>query len=164
MEQYNIETIYQIYANQVYKYLFCLTHNVTLSEDLTQETFYIAVKEIRHFRQDCKLFVWLCQIAKNLYYRELKKHKKISIIPFEDINESGIQQHNIENVTINKLDIYSKINRLDEKTREIMSLRLIGDLTFKQISEILRISENSARVIFYRGKQKLKEVDDNGEK
>lgn len=63
----NIEEIYQQYAQTVYKYLFCLTGKEDISEDLTQETFVIAVKEIAKFRGECKISVWLCQIAKHLW-------------------------------------------------------------------------------------------------
>lgn len=72
----NIEKIYEQHFKTVYKYLFCLTHNQDLSEELTQETFYKAVRKISTFKNDCKMSVWLCQIAKNLYYDELKRNKK----------------------------------------------------------------------------------------
>ncbi len=71
----NMEEIYKTYSNQLYKYLFCLTRNESLSEELSQETFCIAYEQIEKFRGDCKLFVWLCQIAKHLYYAEIKNNK-----------------------------------------------------------------------------------------
>lgn len=72
----NIEEIYKQYFTTVNKYLFCLTRNQDLSEELTQETFYRAVKKIDSFKGDCKISVWLCQIAKNLWYDELNKQKR----------------------------------------------------------------------------------------
>ncbi len=160
MSTQNMEEIYEEYSKQVYKFLFCLTHNDNLSEDLTQETFYIAVKEINKFRGDCKLYVWLCQIAKNLYYKELKKMKKLTTISLNSMNLNNIStENNIENECTNKIDVYHKIDKLDERTKEIIYLRIIGDLSFKKIGEILNISENLARVLFYRGKQKLKGVE-----
>lgn len=71
-----IEEVYKMHSNTVYKYLICLTQDEDISEDLTQETFAIAVKEIKKFKGDCKVSVWLCQIAKHLWYQELKKRKK----------------------------------------------------------------------------------------
>ena len=70
-----MEKIYQEYSETVYKYLFCLTSDADLAEDLTQETFAIAVKNIPKFRGDCKVSSWLCQIAKHLWYKELKRNK-----------------------------------------------------------------------------------------
>ena len=63
----DIEKIYKEYFETVNKYLFCLTRNSDISEELTQETFYKAVKKINTYKGECKMSVWLCQIAKNLW-------------------------------------------------------------------------------------------------
>jgi RNA polymerase sigma-70 factor (ECF subfamily) len=67
--------VYKDYGNQVYKYLVYLTKDAALAEELTQETFYQAIKSIHKFREDCKLSVWLCQIAKYSYYKYIRKHR-----------------------------------------------------------------------------------------
>ena len=87
----NIEEVYRENFNMIYKYLFCLTRNVDIAEELTQETFYIAVKNINSFRGECKISVWLCQIAKNLWYKELKKKSKElcnEVVNIDDTEES----------------------------------------------------------------------------
>jgi len=156
----DMEQIYKQYFETVNKYLFCLTHNSDISEELTQETFYRAVKYINTFKGDCKMSVWLCQIAKNLWYDELKKNKKVEntdeiniLIPSEDNVE--------EKVVLNesKLELYKRLQKLDKQTREVIYLRITGELSFKEIGDILNKTENWARVTFYRGKQKLKECD-----
>ena len=68
----NIEKLYNDYSQTVFKYLFCMTNDAGLSEELTQETFYQAIKSYSNFRGDCKVSVWLCQIAKHLWYKECK--------------------------------------------------------------------------------------------
>ena len=73
----DIEKIYKEYFETVNKYLFCLTHNSDLSEELTQETFYRAVQKINTYKGECKISVWLCQIAKNLWYDYCRKNKRI---------------------------------------------------------------------------------------
>ena len=73
----DIEKIYEEYFEIVNKYLFCLTHNSDISEELTQETFYKAVRKIDTYKGECKISVWLCQIAKNLWYDECRKNKKM---------------------------------------------------------------------------------------
>lgn len=158
----NIEEIYKEHSNTVYKYLFCLTDNEDLSEELTQETFAIAVKEIKKFKGNCKVSVWLCQIAKHLWYKELKKKKKsISIEEIEDLQET----ETIEEIVFNKeekLKLFKDIQKLDEKSRELIYLRMIGNLDFTEIGEILGRTPNWARVNFYRAKQKIREVNKNG--
>ena len=158
----DIEEIYKENFNIVYKYLFCLTHNGDIAEELTQETFYRAVKNIKSFQGKCKMTVWLCQIAKNLWYDELSKKKKNKELNIEDIESESLE--NTEDIAFSnneRRDMYKKIQKLDKFTKEVIILRITGDLTFKQIGDILNKTENCVRVTFYRGKQRLKEVDDN---
>ncbi len=157
----NIEEIYKEYFEIVNKYLFCLTHNNDISEELTQETFYRAVKKIKTYKGECKISVWLCQIAKNLWYDKCRKDKRIVHIDEKEL--FNIQTLNdIEEQIISKEEkvaLYRKLQKLDEKTREVIYLRITGELSFKEIGIILNKTENWARVTFYRGKNKLKEVD-----
>lgn len=157
----NMDEIYEECFETVYKYLFCLTHNSDISEELTQETFYRAVKKIDTYNGKCKISVWLCQIAKHLWYNQCRKNKRIV-----DTDETfDIEDpQNLEEQIIageEKVSLYKKMQNLDEKTREVMYLRITGELSFKEIGEILRKTENWTRVTFYRGKSKLKEVDEN---
>jgi RNA polymerase sigma-70 factor (ECF subfamily) len=159
----NIEEIYEEYFETVNKYLFCLTHNKEISDDLTQETFCRAVENINAFRNECKISVWLCQIAKNLWYNELKKNKKMDHIDDEHISMIPSKEE-VENDVIsnsNKLELYKRLQKLDKQTREVVYLRITGELSFKEIADILNKTENWARVTYYRGKLKLKEGDDN---
>ena len=156
-----IEQIYKEYFETVNKYLFCLTHNNDISEQLTQETFYKAVQKIDTYKGNCKMSVWLCQIAKNLWYNELKKNKRMDLKNVEEL-EYLKSDENLENDYIlkeDKINLYKKIQTLDEQTREVIYLRITGELSFKEIGDILNKTETWARVTFYRGKQKLKEVD-----
>ena len=80
----DIEKIYKEYFETVHKYLFCLTRNNDISEELTQETFCKAVKKIGTYKSECKISVWLCQIAKNLWLDECRKNQMV--ISQEEIN------------------------------------------------------------------------------
>ena len=159
----DMEQIYEQYFKTVNKYLFCLTHNNDISEELTQETFYKAVRKIDTYKGECKISVWLCQIAKNLWYDYRKKNKKViqvgedSIEIIEDSIENSIEKKVISNDE--KMLLYKKMQTLDEKTREVIYLRITGELSFKEIGIILNKTENWARVTFYRGKNQFKEVD-----
>lgn len=163
---HNIEEIYNENANIVYKYIFCLSQNEELSEEITQETFAIAIKELNKFRGDCKVSVWLCQIAKHLWYKELKKNKLKKQVSLDDIKENIISDELEEQYFLkeDKLQLYKSMQKLDSKTKEVMYLRLMGNLNFNEIAEILNKTPNWARVIFFRGKQKIKEERKDGEK
>ena len=156
----DIEKIYQEYASAVYKYIFCLTKNEDLSEEITQETFVRAVKEIKKFKGECKISVWLCQIAKHIYFKTLKEKKKYQEVQIQEYSDLLFENDTIEDLYCKneeKLEIFRKIQRLDEKTKNVMYLKIAGDLTFKEIGEIMNQSENWERVTFYRGKKKIKE-------
>lgn len=157
----NIEEIYKEYFETVNKYLFCLTRNNDISEELTQETFYKAVKKINTYKGECKMSVWLCQIAKNLLYDYCRKSKRNIYIEDEELFNIQTLENIEEQVILNdeKISLYKKMQKLDERTREVMYLRITGELSFKEIGTILGKTENWARVTFYRGKQKLKEGD-----
>ena len=156
----DIEKIYEQYFETINKYLFCLTKDWDIAEELTSETFYRAVKKINTYKGECKISTWLCQIAKNLYYDELRKNKKIINIDY-DFSKIEAEDRTEEQVISKeeKVILYKKLQKLDEKTREVMYLRITGEFTFKEIGEILNKTENWARVTFYRGKEKLKEGD-----
>ena len=159
----NIDEIYKQYAETVYKYIFCLSGDKNLSEEIMQETFVIAIKELEKFRGDCKISVWLCQIAKHLWYKELKKLKDKKIIDIEDAKDLQTND-DIEEIIIrkeDKLKILKDMQNLDKATKEVMYLRMFGELSFSEIAEVLGKTANWARVTFYRGKEKLREVSKN---
>ena len=162
MENVDIEKIYNENFIIVYKFLICLTHNKEISEDLTQETFYKAIMNIDKFKGNCKMSIWLCEIAKNLWLNELKKRKKII---FSDIDTIEIyNQYSIDEEVENKKEIENlnkKISILNKEVQKVVYLKLYGDMTFKEIGNILGKSEVWARVNFYRAKQKIKEVGED---
>ena len=156
----SMDELYQQYARTVYKYLKSVTHNEDLAEELTQETFYQAIRSIDRFDGSCKVSTWLCAIAKNLFLSYLRKNPA-----HEDVTETEIAVDSTESIVMGaegQLDLLKKLHDLPEPYREVMYLRIFGGLSFAETAEVLGKSENWARVTFYRGKEKLrKEMDDN---
>ena len=132
-----------------------LTGDPGLSEELTQETFFRAVKYANRFDGKVKVTTWLCAIAKNAYFSYLKKERRNggqSIDEMEiPVNEDVLDRENCR-------EIYKAVHRLDEPYREIVLLRVHTDMSFADIGEIFGKSENWARVTYYRGKEKLKKL------
>ncbi len=158
----NMDQIYKEYFEIVNKYLFCLTHSNDISEELTQETFCRAVEKIDKYRGDCKMSVWLCQIAKYTWYDYCRKHKReTNLVKLLDIEQEIDTPENEIISKDEKIELYKKMQGLDEKTREVVYLRITGELSFKEIGVILNKTENWARLTFYRGKIKLKEVGED---
>lgn len=148
--------VYNEYAEQVYKYLFSLCHNSDTAEELTQETFYRAVKSIKNYDGSCKLYVWLCQIAKHVWYKELESRKK-SAQPLEEaLYDANEDPESSQVLRSEKMELFKAMQGLEQIQREVVYLRLTGEFSFREIGEILHKDETWARVTFYRAKQKLK--------
>ena len=152
----SIEEIYKEYAKTVYYFLYSYTKDADLSEEITQETFVRAIKSINRYNGKCKMSVWLCQIAKHVLYQKYYKNKKENSIELRNNQEIIIESaENIVITTENKKEIYKSIQVLEVLTKEVIYLRLTGELSFKEIGEILNKTENWARVTFFRGKSKI---------
>lgn len=140
--------------------MYKLTNDIELSEELTQETFYTAIKKINTLNKKESIRTWLYQIAKNKWKDYLRKNKKANIDLEENTVENLVANYDIEEDMIAKdniIEFYKKIHMLDIDTREIIYLKIIRNFTFKEISQILGKNEEWARTKFYRGKLKLKE-------
>lgn len=152
----NFEEIYSRFFKDVYLYVLALGRDSHLAEEITQETFFKAMKELKHFRGDCSVKSWLCQIAKNLYISHMRKKKTVP----EDVLEKEASPLNVEEMCIKKneaLSIYKVLHLLDEPYKEVFTLRVLGGLSFKEIGEIFGKEESWARVTFHRAKLKIRE-------
>ncbi len=152
----DMEQIYREHAQTVYKFLLSQCHDASLAEELTQETFYQAVRSIDRFDGSCKISVWLCQIAKHLWYQYLRK-KKREVPADEEIFDRPISSAEEETMTREgHLHLLKQIHSLAEPAREVVYLRAFGGLSFREIGAVLGKSENWARVTFYRSKERIR--------
>ncbi len=149
-----LDETYKKYADMVFKYLLAMCGDAVLAEELTQETFFRAVKSANRFDGKVKVTTWLCTIAKNCYYTYLKKERRNS---GQDIYETEIAEDKDILERENCREIYKAVHRLEEPYREIILLRVHTDMSFAEIGEIFGKSDSWARVTFYRGKEKLKQ-------
>ena len=143
-----------------------LAGNKEVSEEIVQETFEVAIKNIDKFKGESKISTWLCQIAKYIWYKNLKKEKKVQNVSFEELENVIISNTILEEQILEKqekIEFFKKIQKLDEQTKNVMYLRMLGNLYYKDIGEIMGRTPTWARVTFFRGKQKLKEEKENEE-
>lgn len=152
----DMDAVYRAHAQTVYKFLLAQCHDPDLAEELTQETFYQAVRSIGRFDGSCKLSVWLCQIAKHLWYQHLRKRQR-DPVPLETTPETSVPSAE-EGVLEQegRLSLLRQIHQLPELQREVVYLRAFGTLSFREIGDVLGKTENWARVTFYRSKEKLR--------
>jgi len=149
--------IYSLYFKDVYKYVLSISRDEMIAEEITQETFFKALKNIDKFDGKCKLYVWLCQIAKNTFFTYKKKEKyHIDLTEAEDIiADSTFEQSLLLKESVYK--IHKELHSLGEPYKEVFMLREFGDLSFSQIGRLFEKTESWARVTYHRAKIKLKE-------
>lgn len=152
----NMDQVYREYANTVHKFLLSQCHNPALAEELTQETFYQAVKSIERFDGSCKISVWLCQIAKHLWYQHLRKSNRETATEQTNYDRLVSSAEEILFAREGHLELLKQIHSLPDSAREVVYLRVFGDLSFREIGDVLGKTENWARVTFYRSKERLK--------
>ena len=144
----DMDSIYREQANAVFKYLMTLCYEEDTAQELTQETFYQAVKSADKYNGSCKVSTWLCQIAKHLWYQELDRRKRKGT---SQLDENLVSPK----AALEKMELFRKVHVLEETAKEVVLLRLTGEFSFREIGDIFGKNENWARVTFYRAKQKL---------
>lgn len=163
MEKYDkridMDSVYREYEKLVYRFLYSHTHDAEWSQELMQETFLRAVNSISRYDGTCKLSVWLCQIAKHILYQELRKKKQIETVELVDYLTDDSAPNGETSILKqeSKIELYREIHLLPEREREVVLYRITGELSFREIGEILGKSENWSRTVFYRAKQKIRE-------
>jgi RNA polymerase sigma factor (sigma-70 family) len=153
---FEMDAAYREYAVMVYKFLLSLCYEEELAEELTQETFYQAVRSVDRYDGSCKVSTWLCQIAKHLWYREMERRKRKGTSELTADMES-LEKPVEEQLTLKeeKMELFRKVHVLDEISKGIVLLRVTGAFSFKEIAELFEKNENWARVTYYRAKQKI---------
>jgi len=150
------EDIYKDYARIVFKYLISLCNDEDTAEELTQETFYRAVKSANRYDGTCKVSTWLCQIAKHLWFQEIAKRKRKETSALDDdVASDDLSPEDSLCLTAEKMRLIKEVHLLDETAKEVILLRITGAFSFKEIGEVFNKNENWARVTFYRAKQKI---------
>ena len=147
------EEVYRLYFRDVYRYCLALTRDEQIAEEVTQETFFKALKAIDKFDGKCRLYVWLCQIAKNTYLSMLQKKRTGEALPIpsgESLEEKLLTKESA-------FEIHRILHALEEPYKEVFSLRTFGELPFRQIGALFGKTESWARVTYHRARLKIKE-------
>lgn len=139
----------------VYRYVLALCRSEADAQDIAQETFLKAMKASSRFSGDSSLYTWLCAIARNLWTDRMRRRKHQGEMP--DNVDSGVSiEQRVEDRDLS-LHIHRKLHALDEPYREVFTLRVFGQLPFKDIADLFSKTENWARVTFHRAKKMITE-------
>ncbi len=156
----DFEELYRTYFSDVYQYIRKLSGSEHMAEEITEETFYKALRKIESFRGDCDIRVWLCQIAKNSYYSHLRKSgHQISLEDAalqdtadpEAVVDEAITAHD------EAFQIRVLLHTLSDPYKEVFMWRVFAELSFKEIGRLYGKSDNWACVTYHRARNMLKE-------
>lgn len=158
------EKLYNSYYMQIYSYVVPVVQNRALAEEITQNTFYKAISAQAKFKGRSNELTWLCSIAKNLCYDELRVERRVadmgglSELPSNENIEYAIADSDMA------FRIHLVLHRLEEPYKEVFQLRVFGELPFGQIATIFGKTETWARVTYHRAKLKIQErLEENHE-
>ena len=152
------DEIYSTHFSYVRRFLLRVAGgNEHIADDLTQETFFQAYKSIHKFKGNCRVETWLCYIAQNVFYAYCKKEKKQK--RFEELQTSAENAgYYIQDGHYLERDVAVILSQFPSRVSKVLSYRLFQDTPYAEISGLLGISENSAKVIYHRGRTKLKKI------
>ena len=152
----DFEEIYSEYYDAVFQYVLSLCRDEQWAEEITQAAFFKALKSIDTFRGECKLSVWLCQIAKNTFYTEAKRQRRQVDYPLGQIQSDEAFDQKIYDKEA-AFQIHKLLHVLEEPYKEVFWMRTFGELSFKEIGLLFEKTESWARVTYHRARMKIKE-------
>ena len=153
----SFDEIYQSYFDPVYRYVLSLSGDPHTAEEITQETFFKALRSLHQFRGDSSIKSWLCAIARNIWISEQRKKKAQPIDEVTALPDPGISPEESIVRQDESMRIHRLLHHLDEPYREVFTLRTLGQLSFRDIGELFGKSENWACVVYHRARARLKE-------
>lgn len=142
------------YQSKLYSYIFFIVRNVTLAEDLFQETFMKVITTIRQgsYAESGRFGAWLTRIAHNLIIDYFRQDKGDNVVSNDEtevdlFNDAGLSDDDVETKLVNAQvlsDVRRLVSALPRPQREVVYMRFYQDLSFREIADITGVSINTA--------------------
>ena len=162
---FQLERHYEMHSDQIYQFLYFLTFDVQLAEDLMQETFIRAHEARNTYRGEANVLTWLRTIARNIAYDHFKCKRIITFTPFTKIDEETpvtLSAEQLVSIEEEKRELYQAIAGLKLEHRLAIVLRKIEGLSIKETAEILRWNEAKVKNNTERGMKALEKMMKGG--
>ncbi len=152
------EDIYKDNYQNVFAFIYHVTKDRYLAEDITQETFVKSIKKIHTFRNESSLSVWLNKIGYNLFLDN--KRKIVLLSTSKDISPKLVADNSLALKVEQKIMsdcVQSKLLLLTETYRTPLFLDINGYSNL-EIANILNCSLENAKIRLHRARKKMKEI------
>ncbi len=153
------DDLYHKYSARIYSAIFRITRDEHEAEDLLQDTFVKVYKGLKKFKFKSSFYTWLYRIAINTTLTHMKKSnkKKESTLDENLVGIDGTSHSELSNSFIKKR-IKESLESLPEKQRMVFSLRFYENLRFHEVADVLKITNNNAKVLFHHAINKMKNL------
>jgi len=154
--------LYKQYSRSMYNVAYRIVHDEDEAQDVLQEGFISAFRNLKHYRGDATFGAWLKRIVVNKAINAVKK-KKMDRFPEDghlEIPEETVDEFQDFPFTVEK--VRNAMDRLPDGYRMVLSLYLLEGYDHGEIAEILGITESTSKSQFNRSKKKLRELLENG--
>ena len=149
----NFNELYDLYANEVYKFAYWLSGDRFVAEDITSETFVRVWVRFSTIRTET-LKAYLFTIARNIYLKKLRKGKK-QIALNDTFPDRNPEPEKLVDSRLELQRVWSALQKLSEIDRAAFVLRVQHELSYAEISRVLGISLTAAKVKVHRVRKKL---------
>lgn len=158
------ETLVEKYGNRLLKIAYIITCDRQLAEDVLQESFLTLYQNIKNFREESALSTWITRItinkAKNMI--RLKAFRRIPVIDEIIVPDPlPLPDESLE-VKEKQVTIRKRLASLPLKYRDVLYLYYYEEMKIKEIAEILDLGESGVKSRLKRGREKLKELLEEG--
>jgi len=152
-------TIVRAYRNRLFGLALGMVRNRDAAEDVVQETFIKAYKNLRKFRGDATIYPWLYRIAVNTAHNYLRQRRDGAVdieevAPVLEADDPG--PFGLANATELGAAIEKAVGALPGRQREVFMFHYFEQLTHREIAEVLGISEGAVKAHYFHAIQKLK--------
>ncbi|MEQ8927832.1 MAG: RNA polymerase sigma factor [Fulvivirga sp.] len=149
--------LYRLYSKAMYNVSFRIVKNSGDAEDVLQDAFVSAFKNLKSFKGESSFGAWLKRIVINKSLNFLNK-RSIDVTPLENLPEYGEEDEETFYGELSVERIKDAVEKLPEGYRLVFSLYLLEGYDHSEIGEILGISESTSKSQFNRSKKKLREL------
>ncbi|GEO26011.1 hypothetical protein AAC03nite_17960 [Alicyclobacillus acidoterrestris] len=139
--------------------MYSMTRNTAVADDLSQEVFIQAYQHLSQFRETSSMKTWLFTIAKHKcidYFRSAFVRRVTFHARMDDVSDDSVEERVIASEQRNA--VWAALFQLKPDAREVVLLHTKEDMTFKEVGQVLGISETAARVKYHRAVQKLQRM------